>query len=98
MTPPLKKFQNNLPPTPTIQDIPEIRPVFQIPNYHYFILNRAFDMLQMEIPLNELLVSLENNIDVLDEGAKAEILLTRFKFQKFKRALEAKGGDAVDEF
>jgi len=59
---------------------------------------KAFDMLQMEIPLNELLVSLENNIDVLDEGAKAEILLTRFKFQKFKRALEAKGGDAVDEF
>ena len=55
-------------------------------------------MLQMEIPLNELLVSLENNIDVLDEGAKAEILLTRFKFQKFKRALEAKEGDAVDEF
>jgi len=59
---------------------------------------KAFDMIQMEIPLNELLVSLENNIDVLDEGAKAEILLTRFKFQKFKRALEAKGGDAVDEF
>ena len=55
-------------------------------------------MLQMEIPLNELLVSLENNLDVLDEGAKAEILLTRFKFQKFKRALEAKGGDAADEF
>lgn len=59
---------------------------------------KAFDMLQMEIPLNELLVSLENNIDVLDEGAKAEILLTRFKFNKFKRALEAKGGDAELEF
>jgi len=59
---------------------------------------KAFDMEQMAIPLNELLVSLENNIDVLDEGAKAEILLTRFKFQKFKRALEAKGGDAADEF
>merc|ERR1712210_373978 len=57
---------------------------------------KAFDMEQMAIPLNELLVSLENNIDVLDEGAKAEILLTRFKFQKFKRAPEAKGGDAVE--
>jgi len=57
---------------------------------------KAFDMEQMAIPLNELLISLEENIDVLDEGAKAELQLARVKFNKFNSALEAQEGDAVD--
>ena len=53
-------------------------------------------MEQMAIPLNELLISLEENIDVLDEGAKAELQLARVKFNKFNSALEAQGGDAIE--
>ena len=64
--------------------------------YYYFILNRAFDMEQMAIPLNELLISLEENIDVLDEGAKAELQLDGVKFNKFNSAHEAQEGDAVE--
>ena len=53
-------------------------------------------MIQMAIPLNELLISLEENIDVLDEGAKAELQLARVKFNKFNSAHEAQEGDAVE--
>jgi len=60
------------------------------------VAEKAFDMEQMAIPLNELLISLEENIDVLDEGAKAELQLARVKFNKFNSALEAQGGDAVE--
>lgn len=57
---------------------------------------KAFDMLQMAIPLNELLIALENNSDILDEGAKAELQSARFKFTKFKNALDAEMGHAVE--
>ena len=46
-------------------------------------------MSQMAIPLDQLLISLEKNQDILDDGAKAEIMMARLKFDKFKDQMEA---------
>merc|ERR1712112_308820 len=58
--------------------------------------NEAFDMSQMTIPLDQLLTALEKNRDLLDEGAKAEILKARFKFNQFREEKEAEEEDGDD--
>ena len=63
-------------------------------------MNRAFDMAQMAIPLNELLVTLERNQLMLDNEAKVEVQQARVKFNAlkasgFKRKLVKEGPPEV---